>query len=167
MAKQGPWTELHVRLAMPADANTLAEFIKLQAEHEKQTAKPTEKWLAKQLDPDARPPIHAFIALADRKPVGCVIAYPSYVYRLTLWALHVGNLYVLDTHRRCGIAGMLVQALAGRVRNYGYHALVELEISQRDPGALAFYESIGARFDTVEDAQRVVLPYDALLRRAA
>ncbi|HEV3245145.1 MAG TPA: GNAT family N-acetyltransferase [Candidatus Paceibacterota bacterium] len=167
MAKQGPWTKLDVRLAMPADAKTLVEFIKLKAEHEQQTANPTEKWLARQLEQGANPPIHAFIAQADRKPVGCVIAYPSYVYRRTVWALHVGHLYVLDTHRRCGIAGMLIGALAGKVRNYSYHALVEFEISQRDPGALAFYRSIGAKFDFYEEAQRVVLPYEELLRHAA
>jgi GNAT superfamily N-acetyltransferase len=77
------------------------------------------------------------LATADETPVGCV-ALRQHEPGVGI----VKRLYVRATHRRLGIAGLLMDALHAHAAEVGFGRLV-LDVRPGRPEAIAFYRGLG------------------------
>jgi GNAT superfamily N-acetyltransferase len=79
------------------------------------------------------------IARLDGKPVGCAALRP-----MDVEIAEVKRMYVTPAVRRRGIARRLVAELENRAIKFGY-TILRLETGNRQPEAVALYESCGFR----------------------
>jgi GNAT superfamily N-acetyltransferase len=79
------------------------------------------------------------IVRLEGKPVGCAALRP-----MAARAAEVRRMYVAPSVRRRGIARRLLAELEGRAAEFGY-AFLRLETGNRQPEAIALYDSYGFR----------------------
>jgi putative acetyltransferase len=79
------------------------------------------------------------LALVEGSPVGCAALHP-----IGADFAEVKRMYVLPTVRRRGVARRLLAELEARAAVFGFTAL-RLETGNRQPEAIALYESSGFR----------------------
>jgi GNAT superfamily N-acetyltransferase len=79
------------------------------------------------------------IVRLEGKPVGCAALRP-----VVAGAAEVRRMYVAPSVRRRGIARRLLAELEGRAADFDY-AFLRLETGNRQPEAIALYESYGFR----------------------
>jgi len=79
------------------------------------------------------------IALVEGEPVGCAAVYP-----ICADVAEVRRMYVAPPVRRHGVARRLLAELEARAAIFGFKAL-RLETGDRQPEAIALYESSGFR----------------------
>jgi GNAT superfamily N-acetyltransferase len=83
-------------------------------------------------------PRSAFIiARLDNQPVGCAALRP-----LDAKTAEIRRMYVVAPARRRGVARSLLAELERRAAEFGY-SLIQLETGNRQPEAIALYESCG------------------------
>ncbi|MBL9078155.1 MAG: GNAT family N-acetyltransferase [Planctomycetes bacterium] len=154
-----------VRVAGPADAASVARFIRELARYER---------LEHQLDLDEarlrehlagpQPACSALLAELAGQPVGFALFFASYSTFRTRPCLWLEDLFVLPEHRGRGIGLQLLRAVAGIAVARGCPRL-DWNVLDWNTSAIGFYERHGAR--VLPDWRTCRLDGDALSRLAA
>jgi GNAT superfamily N-acetyltransferase len=136
---------VHVRPAVPADAETFLSLVDALADYEK-LDRPT---------PEARerlirdgfgesPRFQAYIAELDGRAVGYAITFETYSSFLALPTLYLEDVFVLPEARRQGVAGAVFRRLASEAMDRGCGRM-EWAVLDWNRLAIGFYEKMGAR----------------------
>jgi ribosomal protein S18 acetylase RimI-like enzyme len=88
--------------------------------------------------------VKAFVALADDKVVGYVLAYPSFSSFKGQMSYHIEDLYVSDGFRAQGIGEAMLREVARLAAANGWSRL-DLLVQQQNAGAIRFYKRLGAQ----------------------
>jgi ribosomal protein S18 acetylase RimI-like enzyme len=135
---------VHVREAMPADAETIAAFSHALSLEEGHPTPALQAEHVRQEGFGAHARFRALLAEQDGRPVGYALFYPAYATEHAARGLYLQDLYVLPEARRqrAGRALMAAVALACQADGGRY---VFWNARPRNRAALAFYRALGAR----------------------
>ncbi len=135
---------VRVRDAAPADVQRIYSFIVELATYERAPEQVTgTPELLEQGLFGSRPSVEALVAEIDRQLVGFALfhgTFSSWECRPGIW---LEDLYVAPEHRRAGVGGALLAALAQLTVRRGCSRLEWNALDWNDP-ALRFYERLGA-----------------------
>jgi ribosomal protein S18 acetylase RimI-like enzyme len=153
---------VHVREAMPADADTIAAFAQSLSREEGYPAPALQAQHVRKEGFGASPRFQALIAERHGQPVGYALLYPAYATDHAARGFYLQDLYVVPEARRCGIGRTLMAAVARACMADGGR-YVFWNARPKNRAALAFYRALGAR---KEPTVTLSLQPDALRRLA-
>jgi GNAT superfamily N-acetyltransferase len=142
-------SEFSIRPARPGDERSIFALIRALAEYERLTHAVSGD--AQQLATDlfgARPAAEALVVedVSATPPalVGFALFFQSYSTFLTRPGLYLEDIFILPTHRRCGLGKALLARVAQLARERGSGRL-EWSVLNWNTSAIGFYESLGAK----------------------
>jgi GNAT superfamily N-acetyltransferase len=153
---------MHVREAVPADAETIAAFAQALSLEEGYPAPALRAEHVRAEGFGARPRFRALIAEQDARVAGYALFYPAYDTDHAARGFYLHDLYVVPEARRRGVGRALMAAVA-------HACLVDdgcylfWNAQPRNRAGLAFYHAIGA---CEEPVLTLSLQPDALRRLA-
>lgn len=153
---------VHVRDAMPADAETIAAFAHALSLEEGYPAPALQAQHVRAEGFGASPRFRAQIAERDGQAVGYALFYRAYATEHAERGLYLQDLYVVPEARRQGTGRALMAAVARACQADG-GCYVFWNTRPRNRAALAFYRALGAR---KEPTVTLSLQPDALKRLA-
>jgi ribosomal protein S18 acetylase RimI-like enzyme len=153
---------VHVREAMPADAETIADFARALSLEEGYPAPALRAEHVRAEGFGASPRFGALIAERHGRPVGYALFYRAYATEHAERGLYLQDLYVVPEARRQGTGRALMAAVARACQADG-GCYVFWNARPRNRAALAFYRALGAR---KEPTVTLSLQPDALKRLA-
>ena len=155
-------TSMHVRAAVPADAETIAALAHALSREEGYPAPGLQGQHVRAEAFGASPRFRVLIAERDGQPAGYALYFPAYDTDHAARGFYLQDLYVLPEARRQGIGRALMAAVAraSAAEGGGY---IFWNARPENRAALAFYRRIGAR---KEPTVTLSLQSDALRRLA-
>ena len=96
----------------------------------------------------ASPTFVALAAMHDATVVGGLVAYVLPKFEQARSEIYIYDLAVASTHRRAGIATMLIEALRGIARERGSY-VIYVQADYGDDPAVALYTRLGTREDVM------------------
>ena len=153
---------VHVRDAMPADAETIAAFARALSLEEGYPAPALQAQHVRKEGFGTSPRFRALIAERDGRPVGYALFYRAYATEHAERGLYLQDLYIVPEARRQGTSRALMAAVA-RACQADSGCYVFWNTRPRNRAALAFYRALGAR---KEPTVTLSLQPDALKRLA-
>lgn len=134
-----------IRAARPEDAALLLQMFGELAEYEhlEDQLQATEELIARALFGE-RPAAEALIAESDGRAAGYAVFFPTFSTFLAIQGIWLEDIFVRPEHRRAGIAGALLAAVAARLVERGGQRL-EWSALDWNERALSFYAAIGAQ----------------------
>ncbi|MGH6904614.1 MAG: GNAT family N-acetyltransferase [Geminicoccaceae bacterium] len=151
---------VHVREAVPADAETIAALVHALSREEGHSAPALHASQVRAEGFGASPRFRVLIAERDGRPAGYALFFPAYDTDHAERGFYLQDLYVLPEARRQGIGRALMAAVARACAADG-GCYVFWNARPRNRAALAFYRRIGARR---EPTVTLSLQSDALRR---
>jgi len=134
---------VHVREAVPADADTIAAFARALSLEEGYPAPALASQDVRKEGFGAPARFRALIAERDGRPVGYALFYPTYDTDHAARGLYLQDLYVVPEARRQGAGRALMAAVARACQADGGCYLFWNALPGNRAG-LAFYRAIGA-----------------------
>ena len=153
---------VHVREAMPADAETIAAFAHALSLEEGYPAPALQAQHVRNEGFGASPRFRALIAERHGRPLGYALFYPAYDTDHAARGFYLQDLYVVPEARRQGAGRALMAALARACQTDG-GCYVFWNALPANRAGLAFYRAIGARDERI---LTLSLQPDALKRLA-
>jgi len=153
---------VHVREAMPADAETIADFARALSLEEGYPAPALQAQHVRAEGFGASPRFRALLAERDGRPVGYALFYPAYDTDHAARGFYLQDLYVAPEVRRQG-AGRALMAAVARACQADGGCYVFWNALPTNRAGLAFYRAIGA---CEEKILTLSLQPDALQRLA-
>jgi ribosomal protein S18 acetylase RimI-like enzyme len=153
-------TGVHVRAALPADADTIAVFARALSLEEGYPAPALQARHVRAEGFGANPRFGALLAEQAGRPVGYALFYRAYATEQGERGLYLQDLYVVPEARRQGTGRALMAAVARACQADG-GCYVFWNARPRNRAALAFYRALGAR---KEPTVTLSLQPDALRR---
>lgn len=134
-----------IRAAAPADAALLLEMFTELAQYEDlmDQLHATEELIGEALF-GQRPAAEALIAEHDGRAAGYAVFFPTFSTFLSIQGIWLEDIYVRPDHRRAGVGGQMLAAVAARLLERGGRRL-EWSALDWNERALGFYRSIGAQ----------------------
>lgn len=134
-----------LRSAVPDDAPTIHALVTALAVYEREpdAVACTPDVLRVQLA-SPRPPFECLLAEDDGVACGFALFFPTYSTWVGKPGIWLEDLFVLESHRRRGVGGLLLRRLAQLVRERGGGRL-EWSVLDWNAPAIAFYRALGAR----------------------
>jgi GNAT superfamily N-acetyltransferase len=144
-----------LRPAGPDDAATIHALVTALAVYEREpdAVECTPAVLRAQLA-SPRPPFECLLAEEDGVACGFALFFPTYSTWVGKPGIWLEDLFVLESHRRRGVGGLLLRRLAQLVRERGGGRL-EWSVLDWNAPAIAFYRALGARAMDEWTIQRV------------
>lgn len=113
-----------------------------------------------------RPAAEALIAESEGEPAGYAVFFPTFSTFLAIQGIWLEDIYVRPVHRRAGVGGALLAAVAARLVERGGRRL-EWSALDWNERALSFYAGIGAqRMDEWVTHRLIGEPLERLAARA-
>lgn len=134
---------VHVREAMPADAETIAAFAHALSLEEGYPAPALQAQHVRAEGFGASPRFRALIAERHGQPVGYALFFPAYDTDHAARGFYLQDLYVVPEARRQGVGRALMAAVARACAADG-GCYVFWNALPRNRAGLAFYRAIGA-----------------------
>jgi GNAT superfamily N-acetyltransferase len=156
-----------IRAARPEDAGLLLEMFRELAEfeHLEDQLLATEELILAALFGE-RPAAEALIAESEGEPAGYAVFFPTFSTFLAIQGIWLEDIYVRPAHRRAGVGGALLAAVAARLVERGGRRL-EWSALDWNERALSFYAGIGAqRMDEWVTHRLIGEPLERLAARA-
>ena len=135
---------IHVREAVPADAETIAAFARALSLEEGHPAPALQASHVREEGFGANARFRALLAEHAGRPVGYALFYRAYATEHGERGLYLQDLYVVPEARRQGTGRALMTAVARACQADG-GCYVFWNARPRNRAALAFYRALGAR----------------------
>lgn len=143
-----PTARFHIRRATASDAETILGFIRELAiyEREPDAVETSVEVLRDQLNSES-PPFECLLAVSDESPEPEALGFALFFANYSTWrgapGIHLEDLFVPERHRKQGIGGALLRAIAALAVERGC-ARMEWAVLDWNQLAIDFYENIGA-----------------------
>ena len=136
---------LEIRAARPGDIPLLLEMFRELAEfeHLEDLLEADEAKLTAALFSE-RPSAEALIAHSGGEAAGYAVFFPTFSTFLAIQGIWLEDIYVRPDHRRAGVGGALLAAVASRLLQRGGRRL-EWSALDWNERALTFYAGVGAQ----------------------
>jgi len=136
---------LVIRAARPEDISVLLEMFRELAEfeHLEDLLEADEEKLTAALFSE-RPAAEALIAESQSAAAGYAVFFPTFSTFLAIQGIWLEDIYVRPDHRRAGVGGALLAAVAARLLERGGRRL-EWSALDWNERALTFYAGLGAQ----------------------